>query len=396
MLRKYRYQDQWINASVLILSILGLVMIGSASVGSASLHGSNWVVMNMVKHSVFVIVGYVIMILCSRFFKVNVVNMKSWRILYLCGILAMLACLAFPAVNGSKAWIPLGFASIQPSEFMKVLLILTLSLLLSNHIKAFQYHGKFRSQADKENYYKEKFKRCVGEPLLLCVIALACVVIQKDLGTMMIMLLICVAVFYSANDPYYRKYQHIFLIAGGILIVVAIPFLLSGFRMGRITSWLNPLSDPYGSSLQLLNGLIAFSNKGHLFGLGFGNSTQKYGYIPYAYNDFIASIIYEELGMIGLALIMIPYAIIIFRLLKYSMEVSSSRDKMVLVGISSYFFMHLFINIGGVSGLIPMTGVPLLLVSLGGSSTISAFMAIGFAQSVISKHNKVKYHTSVE
>lgn len=122
--------------------------------------------------------------------------------------------------------------------------------------------------------------------------------------------------------------------------------------------------DPYNSSYQLVNSLIAFSNGG-IFGLGFGNSTQKYGYIPESHNDFIGAIIYEELGIIGLALVIIPTCIVIFKLLKYSNEVKENKSRIILLGIASYFFLHILINLGGVSGLIPMTGVPLLLISSG-------------------------------
>ena len=131
--------------------------------------------------------------------------------------------------------------------------------------------------------------------------------------------------------------------------------------------------------------MIAFTDGG-IFGLGLGNSIQKYDYIPEAHNDFIGAIIYEELGIFGLALMIIPTAIIIFRLLKYADQ--NNKSRVILIGIASYFMLHLFVNLGGVSGLIPMTGVPLLLASSGGSSTIAALIAIGIAQAIISKFNK--------
>ena len=133
--------------------------------------------------------------------------------------------------------------------------------------------------------------------------------------------------------------------------------------------------------------MIAFADGG-IFGLGLGNSIQKYDYIPEAHNDFIGAIIYEELGIFGLALIIIPTAIIIFRLLKYADQIQDNKSRVILIGISSYFMLHLLVNLGGVSGLIPMTGVPLLLISAGGSSTIASLMAIGIAQAIISKFNK--------
>ena len=184
----------------------------------------------------------------------------------------------------------------------------------------------------------------------------------------------------------------IFIGVCAVILTIIGTTVLQPYQLGRIYSWLDPMSDPYNSSYQLVNALIAFSDGG-LFGLGFGNSTQKYGYIPESHNDFIGAIIYEELGIIGLGLVIIPTCVVIFKLLKYSNEVKENKSRIILLGVSSYFFLHLIINLGGVSGLIPMTGVPLLLISAGGSSTVSAFVAIGIAQAIIAKHNRQKFDT---
>ena len=216
--------------------------------------------------------------------------------------------------------------------------------------------------------------------------------IQKDLGTSLILASICFICFMSTPRDYYKKYKKLVWIALGVAVVILgflITAVLQGYQMERINSWLKPLEleNIYSSSWQLVNSLIAFADGG-IFGLGLGNSIQKYDYIPEAHNDFIGAIIYEELGIFGLALIIIPTAIIIFRLLKYADEIQESKSKVILIGISSYFMLHLLVNLGGVSGLIPMTGVPILLVSSGGSSTVSALIAIGIAQAIISKYNK--------
>lgn len=113
--------------------------------------------------------------------------------------------------------------------------------------------------------------------------------------------------------------------------------MLEPYQLNRIYIWLDPLIDPSNRSYQIINSLIAFSNGG-LFGLGFGNSKQKFGYIPESHNDFIGAIIYEELGLFGLALIIVPTCIIIFKLLKYSNEVKENKSKIILLGIASYFF----------------------------------------------------------
>ena len=180
------------------------------------------------------------------------------------------------------------------------------------------------------------------------------------------------------------------IVAFLVVICVGLPILthvLEDYQLGRILAWLDPLSDPYGSSFHQINGLIAFAKNG-FFGLVLGNSTQKFGYIPESQNDYISAIIFEELGVFGLALIIIPYTIIIYRLFSYAYKVKDPKHKIILCGIASYFFLHLFLNVGGVSCLIPLTGVPLLCVSSGGSSTIAAYVALGIAQALISNYNR--------
>ena len=122
----------------------------------------------------------------------------------------------------------------------------------------------------------------------------------------------------------------------------------------------------------------------------------KYGYIPESQNDFISAIIVEEFGLFGFALLMIPYFYIIFKIFKYGIKNENIPDRLILIGIFSYFFLHLFVNIGGVSGLIPMTGVPLIFISAGGSSTLAGLMSLGIAQSIIKRYNRNKLKKKVE
>ena len=147
------------------------------------------------------------------------------------------------------------------------------------------------------------------------------------------------------------------------------------------------MGDIEGDGWQLTNALIAFATGG-LFGKGFGPPTQKYGYIPESHNDFIVAIIYEELGLVGFMLFLIPYIIIIYKMFHYALRIKDTKSKLILYGVGLYFFTHLLVNVGGVSGFIPMTGVPLLLISSGGSSTLAAMMGLGIAQSIIAKYNR--------
>ena len=391
--------DKGIYISVFILAVFGIIMIGSASIGSvtSSEKTVTLAIKNMSTRTVYVIAGAVVMIFIARVFKTRYIDYTTSMKLYLLGIILMTICRFWSDSHGSHAWIKFGGAfSIQPAEFMKIAMILIMSYFLTESDKAFVVKGRFKTAALKAAFYKEKFLKCVFLPMLLVFIAAVVgVFIQKDFGTTVILVGICFVCFIGTPRQYFKKYKKmVWIFIGGCAVILTIigTTVLQPYQLGRIYSWLDPMSDPYNNSYQLVNALIAFSDGG-LFGLGFGNSTQKYGYIPEAHNDFIGAIIYEELGIIGLGLVIIPTCVIIFKLLKYSNEVKENKSRIILLGVSSYFFLHLIINLGGVSGLIPMTGVPLLLISAGGSSTVSAFVAIGIAQAIIAKHNRQKFDT---
>ncbi|NLY63277.1 MAG: FtsW/RodA/SpoVE family cell cycle protein, partial [Erysipelothrix sp.] len=138
---------------------------------------------------------------------------------------------------------------------------------------------------------------------------------------------------------------------------------------------------------QLSGSLIAFS-RGGLFGTGLGQSVQKYGYLPEVRTDFILPLIAEELGFFGITILLLAYGLLMYRILHYAMRVKSEKDKMILMGTVFYLFIHVLLNVGGVSGSIPLTGVPLLLISSGGSSTMSIMLMIGISQSIIARHKR--------
>ena len=385
---KSRGVDKGIYASVFVLAIFGIIMIGSASVGSVTSHGVTYALKNMITQSVYVIAGAGVMIFIARVFKTRYITYSASMKLYLLGIFLMIICIFFGSTKGSHAWIKFGsLFSIQPAEFMKVAMILIMSYFLTESDKAFVVKGRFKTQQLKSAFYKEKFLKCVFLPMMLVAIAAGVgIFVQKDFGTTVILVTICFVCFIGTPRQYFKKYKRI------VWVLIIGTSVLKGYQLGRISTWLAPLSDPYDTSMQLSNALIAFNNGG-LFGVGLGNSTQKFGYIPESQNDFIGAIIYEELGIIGLGLIIIPTCIIIFKLLKYSQEIKENKSRIILLGIASYFFLHLLINLGGISGLIPMTGVPLLLISAGGSSSVTAFVAVGVAQAIIAKHNRQKFDT---
>lgn len=385
--------DRAIYFSIFVLAIFGIVMIGSSSVGSVSQHGVSYAIKNMVMQSIYVGVGIFAMIVMTKTFTSKWVNYSNVLVLYFSGLIAMAICRLFTSVNGSYAWIRLFGFTIQPAEFMKLFLVLLLAYYLTEIDKALTPKAKFKSKEKRENFFKYKIKHALVIPgIFLAVAFLVGAFVQKDFGTSVILLMMGFICFMATPRTYYRKYKKLawaLVAVAGAFLVIFFTGIFKSYQIDRIASWLQPLKDYTGSSYQLVNSLIAFSNGG-LFGVGLGNSTQKFSYIPEAQNDFIGAVIYEELGIIGLALIIIPTCIIIFKLLSYAEKVKDDKEKIILIGVASYFLLHLFVNLGGISGLIPMTGVPLLLISSGGSSAVVSFLGIGICQAIIAKYNRGK------
>ena len=387
---KRRGVDKTVYFCVVILTIYGIVMIGSASVGQSAKMGPMYASMNMIKQAIFVLGGFAAMIFLTRCFKKSWVNANSTWIFYAIGLVLMLACLFFEDGKGSHAWIRIGSFTIQPAEFMKVIMILFLYFHFGE-IEEYCQIPRNITRQKKEELQKRKLWYCILRPILAIFIAFFVgVFLQKDMGSSLIMAFICMMLFFITPRPYYTKYKKlalILLVIGFILILLSATFILKPYQLGRIYTWLNPLGDIEGDGWQLTNALIAFATGG-LFGKGFGSSTQKYGYIPESHNDFIVAIIYEELGLVGFMLFLIPYVIIIYKMFHYALRIKDTKSKLILYGVGLYFFTHLLVNVGGVSGFIPMTGVPLLLISSGGSSTLAAMMGLGIAQSIIAKYNR--------
>lgn len=391
-MKRVRFSDRWITLCLLVISIFGVIMIGSASVNETG--QGNRAVMNMFKQGLFVASGLVLLLIFKKMFHSSSLKFNILVFGYLVILAAMIFCLAFDNEHGGHSWIPLGpIGTIQPAEFAKPFIIILLGYCFTELPRSMQISPYLKAEEKKKMKLIKKMI-CLYAPLFACVVLVAvCLFLQGDLGTAVIMAAITVVCFFGASDRYYRVYQRRILALMIVVIVIGIiafPFvmnLLKEYQKARIYAWLDPLYDPLNNSYHQINGLIAFAKNGFM-GSGLGNSTQKFGYIPEAYNDYISAIIFEELGLFGLAMMLIPNFIIIWRLFHYASKVGDSRDRIILSGIGSYFFFHLFLNLGGVSCLIPETGIPLLCISMGGSATWSAYIAIGIAQSIIVKYNR--------
>ncbi len=397
MMFKRTGTDKTIYACTIFLALFGIVMIGDASVGMSASKGYNYATVNLLKQCFFVFLGLASMFFFARAYKTRRMSETLMLTSYVLCIILMIACLMW-TINNSHAWIKVGPLTVQPVEIMKVVLIILLSYIFGVLPDQIRISNRISPEKRKKLVYR-KGLICVVFPAFLVLFAfLVCWKVQKDMGSGFILLIMSACIFFATPSPYYRPFKIIGLFLVFFIILIFIMFhsrFLKSHQMARIASWLNPLEDIYGSNYQIINGFVGYTNGG-LIGRGFGNSIMKFGYIPEAQNDFISAIIVEELGLVGFAAFFIPYFIIIYRLFRYAFKMKETRDKLTLVGIASYFFVHLMVNIGGVSGLIPMTGVPLLLISAGGTSTLMALTCVGIAQAIIAKYNREKKQEAVE
>lgn len=380
--------DRIIHTSILALAVFGLIMVTSATMGNDAANTMT-LIRTVIKQLIFTVVGYVGMLFVAHIFSFELC--RKYLFWIIAGtVAALLFALFFDPVGGARAWIriPLGKLefTIQPSEFAKMSIMIIMAVYLGDiHVQKISA--------------KELLKAPFILVMLFCAIVL---VLQSDLGSAAVMFLIAVILFLIPQHQALKNDQKKLLVLLFIGIVLVI-FLMSpvgewilrklpfnSYKINRFLAAKDPFSDRYGSGYQLIKGLIAFASGG-LSGVGFGNSIQKYMNFPAASTDYILAIVVEELGIGGFLFIFIAYMLVICRLFAYALKMDSEKSKMILIGTAMYLFIHYLFNVGGVTGLIPLTGVPLLLISAGGSSTLSFMMAIGLSQAVISKYRQGIY-----
>lgn len=379
--------DLMIHLAMFALMIYGTLMIGSASMGLA-VSNPSYLVKTVIKQIVFVVVGYFIMCKLSNWFRLERLKSKKFPFLIIGMEVLLVSCIAFTASGGAHAWIRIPIpgmeVSLQPSEFAKIISILIVAAYLG----------------DVKKIYPRKRDLFVRPLLFIGIYLVTVLFVQHDFGSMAVIFLIVCVCLLIPTHPQAKNFQIFLKIAFWVMVGVAIfilsPFgthlieslpFLSTYQKNRFLSAVNPFQDIYGSSYQIVKGLVSFADGG-LFGVGYGNSVRKYTDFPAANTDFILAILVEELGFLGFLLLIALYSLIVFRLLYFAMKIQNEKAKIILTGTAMYFVVHCFFNIGGVTGLIPLTGVPLLMISSGGSSTMSIMFMVGIAQAVISQYNR--------
>ena len=341
--------------TVLLMLSLGIIMVLSASAPSSLAESGNSY--EYVKtQGVSAVVGVVLMLVIS---KIDYrVYGKFYKILYGASFIALLAVL-IPGLgysaNGATRWLNLGFTTIQPSELVKVALIIFYATYLTKH--------------------KDELKKLWGgflKPLLIVVpLILILVLVQNHLSASLVIILIVSIMMLMAGTKlrYFLTIGIVGAAVGGIGLFVMAQMGSGEFRLARIVSFMDPWADAQGSGWQIIQSLYAIGSGG-LFGAGLGNSTQKYLYIPEPHNDFIFSVLAEELGFLGCVTVIILFAIFIWRGIVIAMKAPDMQGSLLAVGITSQVALQAIINIAVVTSSIPNTGMPLPFFSYGGTALL--------------------------
>ncbi|MFC5532322.1 putative lipid II flippase FtsW [Cohnella yongneupensis] len=303
---------------------------------------------------------------------------KKLFVLLFFGTLVLLMIVPFIAsnINGARSWIGIGGFGIQPTEFAKLAIILYLAAII----------------AKKDEKFRE-FKRGLFPVMVVVGFFAFLIMLQPDFGSCAILVLCASAIVIAGGS----NLKHIMMSAavliglaalGMSLVLLFNPDFDGGYRFDRFLSFMDPLADQQGIGYHLTRSLEAFGHGG-LTGAGLGNSVQKLFYLPYAYNDFIFAVIGEELGFIGTTIFVLFYLLFLWRALIVALRCPDIYGTLVGIGIVSLIAIQALINMGGVSGAIPVTGVTLPFISYGGSSMLMMLMAMGILLSISREYNRV-------
>ncbi len=366
MRKMIKYLDKSLLFATVLLFIIGLVMVFSASNVTAYMSHAVSPYNYFIKQLVFLITGLFLSFLMIQF-NTKSYGMFSWGLLIITTVSLTVLLMIGNAKNQAVSWFDLGFISIQPSEFVKVITIVFLA----------HYYDK--NQKKLNSWSKSLF------PIGICGIIAGLIFLQPDLGTTIIYCAIVGIIFLSVPITKEIKYKTLFAIIGIILCGIIVLLgsgkgVLLERQMERF-DFSNPCSKILSTGNQVCNCYIAINNGG-LTGVGLGNSTQKYLYLPEPYTDFIFAIIVEELGIVTGIFIILLYIFILFRILMIGRKSPSNRGAVLCYGVATYIFLHIAVNLMGIMGIMPLTGVPLPFMSYGGSFTICLIAALTIVQRV--------------
>ncbi|MBD3282548.1 MAG: putative lipid II flippase FtsW [Candidatus Portnoybacteria bacterium] len=351
--------DKGLLIIILALFVLGLMILFSAS-GIISLENMGSPYYYFIHQLLYGgIVGLIAFLFCQ---KVDYRGWKKFSLLIFFACLALSVLVFVPGLGfkhgGAQRWLAVGPVTFQPSELLKLGFIIYLAAFLSK---------------------KQTFNTLIPFLVIIGLIG-GLMAVQSDAGTLALIAIIGIIMYFVSGAKIYQ-------IAVVLLVYLAGFFALVKFfphRMARFTAFLNPGVDPQGISYQINQALIAIGSGG-LFGVGLGNSYQRYNYLPEPMGDSIFAIWAEQLGFLGAIIVVVLFLLLAFKGLRVAKRCKDDFGSLLAIGITSWLVIQFFINIGGIMGLMPLTGIPLPFISYGGSALIVTMAGAGILLN-ISKH----------
>lgn len=356
--------DSILLVTVILLNLFGLLMIFNASsyIAFRDFQDKYYYIREQAMWSTIGILGM---------FFFSFFDYKKFQVLalpILIGAFALLIAVFLPGIGtgpilGAKRWINLGFTTLQPAEFVKLSLAIYLAAWLSN----------------KEKDRLVAFFLLVGAVFFL-------VMLQPDMGTGTIILFEAIAIYYLSGAPV----RPLIMLAPVMAIIGFILIKLAPYRAARLTAFLNMNGSLDGMSYHVKQILIALGGGG-MFGVGLGNSLQKFAYLPENVTDSIFPIIAEELGFFGSTILILMFAVLVWRGFYIASHARDTFGKLLAGGIMAFLGIQIIINLGAMTASLPLTGVPLAFISYGGSALIVDFCAIGIILNIAKQSNMVKH-----
>ncbi|NLK95846.1 MAG: putative lipid II flippase FtsW [Clostridiales bacterium] len=350
---------------VIVLLAIGVVMVYSASSYYAMYHDKVSSTYYLVKQAISAVAGFIAMFF---FMSVDYHLLKKVTVpLMIITIPLLLVVRLFPPVNGAQRWIPLGpFGSFQPSELAKYVVVLFLAMSMANK-------GEKIKELKNVVFY-------IGIAGFYAGLILA----QKNLSIASLIMIVTFIMIFCDG----AKKKHLFCYVAPVLLVAVAVFTLGeDYRRDRLLNFLDPWKDASGNGYQLIQSFYALG-AGGITGLGLGQSRQKTLYMPEPHNDFIFSIIGEELGLIGCLVIIALFVFLIWRGIKVALSAKDVYGMLLAIGITSVIGVQAIINIAVVTGSMPVTGVPLPFISYGGTSLAITMTAVGILLNISRQKDK--------
>lgn len=341
---------------ILLALVLGLSLVGGVGVYSAAEPGSSGL---FIRQLIWIFLGIGV---CAALVSLDCRLYTDYAPVWYCGglVLLVLVLLYGSEINGSRSWLVLGPVQIQPSELVKLAVVLTLARSLA---------GLNRRHPGTWHLLKVGF---------LALVPMTLVVLQGDLGTALMYIPIMLGIVVVAG---LRMRILVWCMLAVLCASPAVWFYLKDYQKQRILTTLDPELDPQGVGYQTRQSQIAIGSGG-VFGRGIGQGSQShFGFVPEIHSDFIFALLAEETGLIGAGTILLLYLLLLMRLIRIAVEARDRTVILVVTGVVSMISSHILVNVGMTLGLLPPIGIPLPLLSYGGSFTISTFAALGVALS---------------